>query len=162
MNTSTQEQTTHAINISDLSIGDRLTDRWATLYIFEHDDIRYAVACEVVNNIVMNDDEKLQDFKERKKDAYAWNQTKIKSLVERAKKRNDKLGLLLQFSLYFTHLLSFYDESIVNGSFITIDASVFDIRKTSVQMRLSQVSDHGRSCLQWFDEKDMRERFVKK
>lgn len=137
-----------------LSIDTRLNDRWSTFYVFKHNDLRYACVCQVIYDTCMNDEEKLADFKTRK-DRYAFDNAKLASLIERARKSNKRMQELIRLSNVYMHEAE-------EGSTFCIDAKVVDIQGTSVQMFLTAVSAHGVDCTQWFSEEEFGKRFLAK
>ena len=57
---------------STLIVGQSLTDRWATFFIFKHHDDRvgmdltFACACKTIMDFIMTDEEKQNDFRTRR------------------------------------------------------------------------------------------------
>jgi hypothetical protein len=137
-----------------LSIGTRLNDRWSTFYVYKYNDLRYACACEIIHDVCMNDEEKLADFKTRK-DRYAFDNAKLVSLIERARKSNKRMQELIRLSNVYMHEAE-------EGIMFCIDAKIVDVQGTSVQMFLTAVSAHGVDCTQWFSEDEFGKRFLAK
>lgn len=131
-------------------IGDRFKDRWATLYLFEHEGSIFSCACQVLMDTIMMDDEKMHDIRTRK-DRFAFDKNRIVELMSRARKKG-RINEVLYKSM---------KDNGFEGDMRMMDAEVIGMNGTSVLMKLSAVTHHGLDAWQYFNEEDFQKRFIK-
>ena len=142
---------------STLIVGQSLTDRWATFFIFKHHDDRvgmdltFACACKTIMDFIMTDEEKQNDFRTRR-NRFIYESDTMTSLIARARKKG-RMREVIEHSLV-------HDHDVEEGTTFSIDAEVVGFNGTSVLMRLKAVAEQGVSALQYFSEEEFQKRFV--
>ncbi len=131
-----------------MKTGDKLTDRWATFYVYEHEGKSLSCACAVIMNTLMSDEQKLEDMRTRK-DRYAFEKNKIVELISRARKKG-RMREVIEKSLAHDGL---------EGDMFTMEAEVIGLSGTSVLVRLSAVTGQGIDAWQYFDKDEFQKRF---
>jgi len=131
------------------TIGEMVIDRWATFYVFQHKDVTYRCACQVLMNALMNDDEKMNDIRTRM-DRYAFDGKMIASLLNRARKKG-KMREVMEKSILH--------EAAEEGTMLSTKAKIIGSHGDSVLMELYAVTDRGIDCLQYFEKSEFQKRF---
>lgn len=109
----------------------------------------YAIACQVLYDTIMSDEQKQADLKTRK-DRYFFEKNKVVELIMKARKKG-RMKEVIEKSLRHEGF---------EGDMHNLKAEVAGANGTSTLMKLKAVTDQGVDCWQYFSEDEFKKRFL--